>query len=159
MNKNFTSEEALVEQGVVTKQQTASQTQQVIKPTDTQGVTTEDITKGLYGVQNMDPNKPLDKDAIAQATDNLPPEQKKAAEDQQLKAIREKLHVEQHKKTYYDPTFNRPKPEENVSDRLEREEQEKEAMKMEELQEAEKKQPIAVGRAQTKAETNRGVAG
>jgi hypothetical protein len=162
MDKNFIPEEVLVEQGVTTNQQTSNtQNQQLSNPNGLQDVSTEDMTKSLYGLagaaapnQSIDPNNPL-----PQNINNLPADQKAAAEEQQLKTIRDKLHKEQHTRTYFQPTFNRPQPEESVQDRLAKEEEEKQMKEFEDFKKEEKNQPIAVGRAQTKAETNRGASG
>lgn len=85
-----------------------------------------------------------------------------AERQEKLADTRQKLQQHQalHKKTYYDPTFvNRPK-EPSVQERLQQEEQEEEQKKMEELQEEKKKEmPVALQRAKTGIEMNRGASG
>lgn len=81
---------------------------------------------------------------------------------EKLEETRKKLqeHQSLHKKTYYDPTFvNRPK-ELSVQEKLAQEEQKEEEKKMEEIQEEQKKAPpIALQRAKTGIEMNRGASG
>lgn len=88
----------------------------------------------------------------------------KSQEDQQkkLEEARKKLqaHQQQHKTTYFDPTFNRPRQEPTVQEKLEQEKQEEEQKKMVELEEKKKKdEPIALSRAKRTAEMNRGASG
>lgn len=161
MDRNFPTEEALAEQGVTVKKQTPQQNQlsSFGNLAGLQDTGNKDIVSVLAGATG-NTGSTTDPSALLQAAGGMPADQVKQAEDQKLQAIRDKLHQEQHDKTYFDPTFNKPpQQEESVAEKLEREEQEKEAKKMEELQEEEKKKPIAVGRAQTKAETQRGASG
>lgn len=163
MDKNFTPPEALAEQGITANQQ-APQQKQSGDFTSLAGLPdmgNQDAALDLASVSPGNISATTDPATFAQAASGaMPADQAKQVEDQQLKAVRDKLHKEQHDRTYFDPTFNRPpQQEESLADKLEREEQEKQAKKMEELQEDEKKQPIAVGRAQTKAETQRGASG
>ncbi len=87
-----------------------------------------------------------------QIADKTPEEQKK------LIAVRNQL-LQQHKQTYYDPTFNPPKKqeEERPAEKVEKEKKQELA----ELQEKEAKKPppLAVVRERNKAEMFRGVAG
>ncbi|MBU2632765.1 hypothetical protein KKG52_03545 [Patescibacteria group bacterium] len=107
--------------------------------------------KDLYGVsengsvQNQDPQSDM---AIRQ--------QRELEDKKKLEELRQKLHKEK----YYDPLVNpQRQPEETTAQKLEREEHEEEKEKMEDLQEEKKKAPIAVSRAQTKAEIKSGIAG
>ncbi len=84
----------------------------------------------------------------------------KDQEERQKKLAQTRAHLEQHKKTYFDPTFNQRKREPSVQERLEEEQKQEEAKKMEELQEEKKKElPLALKQATTKAEIHRGVSG
>ena len=81
-------------------------------------------------------------------------EQEELDTQQKLIALRKQLHDE----VYYDPLINPKKQEqERPADRIER--QEKEEMQDLEQKEADKPPPIAVQRAQTTTEMNRGVSG
>ncbi len=71
-----------------------------------------------------------------------------------------KAHKEQHKVVYFDPTFNPPKKEQPVADRLEQEKQEEDQKKMQQIEEQKKKdEPIALSRAKRTTEMNRGASG
>ena len=87
-----------------------------------------------------------------------------AARDQQEKLVQTraqlKAHNQQHKNTYFDPTFNPPKKEQPVAERLEQEKMQEEQKKMQELEEQKKKdEPIALARAKRTTEMNRGASG
>jgi Trm5-related predicted tRNA methylase len=84
----------------------------------------------------------------------------KDQEERQKKLAQTRAHLEQHKKTYFDPTFNQRKREPSVQERLEEEQKQEEAKKIEELQEEKKKElPLSLEQAMTKAEIHRGVSG
>jgi hypothetical protein len=82
-------------------------------------------------------------------------EQEKLETQQKLEALRKQLHDE----VYYEPLINPKKQEEEErpAERVER--QEKEEMQDLEQKEADKPPPIALQRAQTTTEMNRGVSG
>lgn len=71
-----------------------------------------------------------------------------------------KAHNEQHKVVYFDPTFNPPKKEQPVAEKLEQEKQEEDQRRMQQLEEQKKKdEPIALSRAKRTTEMNRGASG
>lgn len=85
-------------------------------------------------------------------------------QEQQQKLIetRNKLkaHKDQHNTTYFDPTFNPPKKEQPLAEKLEQEKAQEEQKKMQELEEQKKKdEPIALARAKRTTEMNRGSSG
>lgn len=90
-------------------------------------------------------------------------EQQKEQENQEkLAETRKKLqaHQQRHDAVYFDPTFNKRPQEQSVQDKLQQEEQQEEQKKMADLEEKKKKdEPIALQRAKTSAESNRGASG
>lgn len=120
----------------------------------------QDFIKDLYGASNNQQNpNPQNGQQVAPQNSQTPPssDAQKTVEQNQLETARKKLHME----SYYIPTFESPqKQEENVADKLEREEHQEKMKKMEELHEEQKKNevPMAVRMAQN-AEKHRGAAG
>jgi len=71
-----------------------------------------------------------------------------------------KAHKEQHRVVYFDPTFNPPRKEQPVAEKLQQEKQEEDQRKMQQLEEQKKKdEPIALSRAKRTTEMNRGASG
>ncbi len=84
-----------------------------------------------------------------------PQMQEEAMTQQKLTKLRQDLHDQ----TYYDPLFSyEHKQEERPAETAEKEEEQKKMMELEQKEE-EKKLPLAVQRAQTSIEVNRGVSG
>jgi hypothetical protein len=132
------------------------------------GKVDENFVKDLYGVKdetNQTSQKPKTQQSSVQGNqgnqnqkNQITPEEandpKKMEEKQRLAKLRQELHM----KTYYEPTFNPPKKqEERPAEKVEKEKQE-EQMELAKKQE-EKPKPIAVQRAQRGVEVNRGVSG
>lgn len=118
---------------------------------------TADFIKDLYGTTN-ESDKAKAATGKAQAAVNLAQSnlQKTPAEIQGIAALQQKLH----KETYYDPTFNKPKQqEETVVQRVERQDEEEKKKRWELAKKEEKKKPIAVELAEKSTETHRGVNG
>ena len=135
---------------------TASNSQTNTTPNDNQNIQdTKDVVKSLYGksddtkktASNV-PQQSQQSELQKQIADKSPEEQKKILELQQ------KLHRE----TYYDPTFNPvKKQEERPAEKVENEKKKE----MQDLQqkEQEKPPPLAVQRAQRKTEMLPGTSG
>lgn len=122
-------------------------------PTPVRTKDTEEMLKGIYN-----PTHP--QAGLNPLGGHESPDQKTAQEQHGIETARKELNElkEQHKETYYDPTFNRPEPqEERPLEKAEREEQEK----MTELREQEKDEtpPLAVQRAKNTTERFRGASG
>ncbi len=165
------------EQGVSTvKQQAKQQAASTAKSVATQVTGTHFGTPNDSQVPSADTAKvvqDLGGQAMQQAQQAADPAQAQAAlqemevtsQKDQSKKLEEtrqklKLHNQQHKNTYFDPTFNKQHKEPTVQERLQAEQQQEEQKKMVDLEEKKKKEePIALTRAKRTAETNRGVAG
>lgn len=179
MNKFFNAEE-LLETGksVVKKQVTAttqsakSQIQNTPTPTSS-GSGTNEAGSQQASVLGDDANKDFinelyksSNDPSAKPNPTLPNAQSNAtgiqsAEDAE-KLAKARKHLAQHMETYYKPTFERsPAQEESTADKLEREDQEKEAKKMEDLREEQKQNevPMAIQMGKNKAEKFPGMSG
>lgn len=115
------------------------------------------FVKSLYGKTEQKTNeKPASsmQQMTAQASEENP--DKSPEEIQKMVQLRQQLHKEK----YYDPTFNRPKQEEEKpQERVERLEEEEKKKKMELMEKKEKKKPVAVGIAEKKIEVHRGASG
>jgi len=105
--------------------------------------------------------KEMVKDFYAPSSDTIqivPPEQVEKVEAQKIAQLRKQLHEE----VYYGPLINYKKqhPEERQAEKVEREEKE-EKFKMQELEQKKAKegQDIAITKAQTAVEANRGQSG
>lgn len=172
------SSEALVEQGIslvkktakVVGQQAQATTQTAVSQLTGQTVTpsdhkpaarseeTKSFIKDLYS-----PTRPKEHDLPS--IDDKPhaemKQQEKSATDQKLADTRQRLaqlHNSQHQSSYFDPTFNRPKQqEEKPVERIEREKQEE--MWLEQEKEKKKPKPMAVQMGQSKAEKFPGASG
>lgn len=122
-------------------------------PTPVRTKDTEDMLKGIYASTNP-------QSGLNEFGQQGSPDQKTAQEQTEIEKARKELHElkQQHKETYYNPTFNQPpKQEERPAEKIEREEQEKEV----ELQEQQKNEPppLALDRAKKATESFRGVRG
>jgi hypothetical protein len=114
----------------------------------------KDFVKDLYGVKDETQVQSDSPDQAVASEQEQVKEQKKAEDQQEIARLRNKLHQE----TYYEPLVNPPKEEEErPAEKIEKEKK----IEEQELQqkEAEKPAPLAVKRAQTSTETNRGVSG
>ncbi|GEM_PF-2795546 len=112
----------------------------------------EEIVKALYG--KTDPKLQTPQTQAAKAIAQKNP-QKSPEEIQKMTSLR----MELHKNTYYDPTFNPQKEqEEKPAERVERLDEEEKKKRWEFAQKEEKKKPIAVERA-NKTEKFRGTSG
>jgi hypothetical protein len=127
-----------------------------------QQVDNTQFVKDLYGIQGKKSSSA--QTTQANQTNNQQLDSTKVSEDQDPKKIEEKqklakLRQELHQEVYYDPLVNpkKEKPEERPAEKLEKEKQ----IEQMELQKKEEKKPapLAVKRAQTSAEANRGVSG
>lgn len=177
-NNPFGSFEDTFEQGVsqVTNQvkkqvsDTAkSTTSQVTgqQPSDTQVATATDASVNKLPVNDQsikqDPAQAAGDDP-AVSDQQLAQMNVASQQEQQQKLVetRNKLkaHKDQHKTTYFDPTFNPVKKEQPVAEKLEQEKAQEEQKKMQELEEQKKKdEPIALARAKRTTEMNRGASG
>lgn len=113
----------------------------------------QEIVKSLYAKSDKNQTNKSNQ-SISQSIGEQPKTQEEA---QNLAKIRQQLQ-EQHKTTYYDPTFNPQKPEEERPvEKIERQEKEKEF----EFQKKEEKKPkpLAVRRAAQKTERYPGSSG
>jgi hypothetical protein len=162
---------AILEQGKQVGQATSDQiakaaqaaTAQVTGNYDTTGLQSQPAGQGLESLaqQAAQPAPQTHGDASAAAPQSALPQEtvaKDAQKDHQLAAIRQKLALEQHRETYYNPTFTPAKPqEERPVEKLEREDQE-DRMK---LMEDEKKKPqsAALQQATQRTEKFRGAGG
>ncbi|MDP2649236.1 MAG: hypothetical protein Q8P10_00170 [bacterium] len=120
----------------------------------------KDFVKMLYGKsENQQVEKPQNpQNPQVQTAQKIAEEnpEKTPEEVQKMVQLRQQLH----KESYYDPTFNRPKPkEETVQEKLEKEDDEKKMKELEVVKKEEKKKPIAVDQAERKTEAFRGVSG
>jgi hypothetical protein len=169
-NNPFGSFEDAFEQGVSQVKQTAQQqvksttqsvqTQFGVQPsTDQAGKT--DAVAGLSDQFNETGNNQQNQQQDPQqqlATQQMEVQQQQEKQ-QKLAETRQQL-MKLHKTTYFDPTFNTRPKEPTVQERLEKEDQERQAKKMEELHEEQKKaEPVALGRAKRTIEMNRGASG
>ena len=126
----------------------------------------KNFVKDLYGIkdntqlqskqaQPQSPSQKATSDANPTANPELARDPKKIEEQQRLVKLRQELH----QTTYYEPLVNpkKEKPEERPAEKVEGEKKQEQI----ELQQKEKKKPapLAVKRAQTSAEANRGVSG
>lgn len=122
-------------------------------PTPVRTKDTEEMLKGIYN-----PTSP--QVGLNPLGEQGSPGQKTAQEQQDIATARKELNElrEQHKETYYDPTFNRPEPqEERPAEKVEREEQEE--MAEQQVQEKDEPPPLAVQRAKNTTERFRGASG
>jgi len=154
---------AVGQQAQVTTQTAVSQlTGQTITPSDQKPAPrseeTKSFIKDLYS-----PTKAKEHD-LPSIDDKPHAEMKKQeaeSRDQKLQETRQHLaqmHNSQHQSSYFDPTFNRPKQqEEKIVDRIEREKQEDLWKKNEE--DKKKPKPMAVQMGQNKAERFPGASG
>lgn len=154
--------EAAAERGQGTTQQTPQNADQAAKAAEQGAAQTQanqDLLQAMYG--SSDASQVQDGTPAANQAAQANPQQKQAVDQQQLDAVRKKLHLQRHQEIYYNPTFNAQKREETNQQRLEREKKEDEQKKMQDLEKKEKKNqtPIAVSRGQTSAERQRGAAG
>lgn len=131
-----------------------------------------DFLKGLYGLSSKEPQNPRLPSPTSEANGGqaqspqqsqnpseapkTPQEQAQMAQAQQkIEALRQ----QQHKSEYYDPTFNRPKPqEEHQAEKVEREKEEDERKKLQ-VSQKKKEKPMAVQMGAERAEKFRGVSG
>ncbi len=130
-------------------------------PSDAQTPTTEsaeeqnkEVVKSLYAKSDPNTNTPNTNNPTAHIAQDLAQKytEKTPEEIQKMAALRNQLH----KETYYDPTFNAPKPqEERPVEKIEREKKEEQM----ELQKKEDEKPVAVDRASKSTETFRGAVG
>ncbi len=138
--------------------------------TTNQDQATNDFVKDLYGTSDQAANQNSSVNNSGNNQSQAGPltlqgksiDQPKTPEEVEKLAKARRSLMEQHMTTYYKPTFESlPKQEEDVADKLEREKQETEAKKMEELQIEQKKNevPMAVRMGAQKAEKFRGAAG
>lgn len=133
---------------VVKQQKSVSQSD----PQTASDADTKAFVKELYGAVDTTGTKAKASKTLEKLVEENP--NKSPEELQKLEMLRQQLH----KQTYYDPTFNSSKSqEEPVTERLEREEQEE---KMEELEKKKKKpKDLALQHAQQSTEKFRGAAG
>ncbi len=115
----------------------------------------EEIVKSLYAKSDANPQK-----QPVSGQSNSVEQPKTQEEAQEMQKVRQQLN-EQHKTTYYDPTFNPQKQEEErPAEKVEREENEK---KMDLMEENKKKQEdedsLAAVRARNRVEKNPGSSG
>lgn len=118
----------------------------------------KNFVKDLYGIKDKKQPKSSQLKPPSQTSESSSEEvqdQKKIEEQQKLAKLRQELH----QTTYYEPLINpkKEKPEERPAEKVEQEKQEEQF----ELQQKEKEKPapLAVKRAQTSTEINRGVSG
>jgi hypothetical protein len=98
---------------------------------------TLEIVKKMYEASKTGGSVPSDKIISAVIEENP---KKTPEEIQKIAATRQQLWQQQHKDTYYDPTFNRPsRQEERPTEKIEKEKQEKKQMEALEIQKEEKK--------------------
>lgn len=138
--------------GLTPEKKDESPTSQNAKPVASDKETQE-IVKSFYAKSDKDQTNKSNQ-SVSQQIGEQP---KTQAEAQDLAKVRQQLQ-QQHKTTYYDPTFNPQKPkEEHPVEKIEREEKEKEF----EFQKKEKKKPkpLAVRRAAQKTERYPGASG
>lgn len=126
----------------------------------TQNQTTQDQTQVQDVVKSM--YEPTPQSQVSQNQQNKVQDLaqkypgKTLEEIQKIESLTKKLHEE----TYYEPTFNSPKPqEERQGEKIQKEEEQKKEMEELQQKEAKKKQPIAVTRATNRTEAYRGVSG
>ncbi len=142
--------------GKATKNQVAPDQESDRKPNTNQSIPetndstnkeyTKDMVKHLYGVEDSQ-NKDVDKSPRKETSSA------KTKDEKRIQELKQKLHSE-----YYQRLVHPPKQkEERPAEKVEREK----AEEMQELEqkEAKKPTPLAVKRAQTSVEINRGVSG
>ncbi len=120
---------------------------------------TLDIVKKMYEASNTKLSVPSDQIISAVIQENP---KKTPVEIQKIAATRQQLWQQQHKETYYDPTFNPPKkpPESRAGEATAKEEEKKKQMEALKLQEEEKKkEELAPSVKQGTNEINPGVSG
>ena len=114
----------------------------------------------MYEASNTKTKAPSDK-IIAAVIDENP--KKTPEEIQKIAATRQQLWQQQHMTSYYDPTFNRPKgqEEQRPAEEIEKEKKEKKQMEALELQKEEKKKEelLSVTKGQGTHEKIPGVSG
>ncbi len=125
-------------------------------PTENAEEQNKEVVKSLYAKSDASAstNASHSNNPTAQIAEELAQKytEKSPEEIQKMAALRQQLH----KETYYDPTFNAPKPqEERPVEKVEREKQEEQM----ELQKKEEEKPVAIDRASKSTETFRGAAG
>jgi hypothetical protein len=158
MQNKFLSEEALLEQGQKTVKSISDQLQAAKNTAGQQimgGATDasanpnksqdQEFIKDLYGA-SQNTNQPASTTNNSQQSGAPTP----VSDEQKLMQARKLLDA-QHKKEYFDPTFNAPKKEEKLADEQEREEREKQVKKMEDLEKEEKKKIIKPQKGPEKA--------
>ncbi len=119
--------------------------------------TDKDFVKGLYG-KSGNQSQETAKTAQAQTAQKIAEENPERTPEEVQKMVQ--LRQQLHKESYYDPTFNRPKPkEETVAEKIEKEDEEKKMKELEVAKKQEKKKPIAVDQAERKTEAFRGASG
>lgn len=126
-----------------------------------QDASTKDFLSEMYGTTYDQKQKPQqtvhqNQSVVAQVVTQLKGPDSQDAE--KMAQIRKQL-LEQHKTSYYDPLVTRPKQEEHVADKLEREDQEEKQKRWELQQKEKEKAPIALTMAKNKAEQFPGAAG
>jgi hypothetical protein len=125
-----------------------------------QGDTAKDFVKDLYGVNNSSTN--TTQTSGVNNPNGQKDQQPQSPEEAMKLAEARKLLQEQHMNTYWKPTFEPQKREEEPeAEKVEREKQEEEAKKMEKLQEEQKKNevPLAIRMASQKTEKFPGASG
>ena len=119
---------------------------------------TLEVVKKMYEASKTKMNVPSDQTISAVIEENP---KKTPDEIQKIAATRQQLWQQQHKDTYFDPTFNRsPRPEVRSADKVEKEKQEKKQMEALELQKEEKKkEELSPTVKQGTVEKNPGISG
>lgn len=126
----------------------SSDMQKLVIQQDQQVKTDDNFVKDLYGAANG--SLPLTPEQLAQQKT-----QTQVVDQQKMLQLRNQLH----QSTYYQPLITRQKTQEEVERPAERVDRQKQEERWELQKKEEKKQPIAVGRAQNKTETHRGSSG
>jgi membrane protein involved in colicin uptake len=150
--------EAVVEQTGVKSDPTNTKTNGQINQTqsDSQSIQdTKDVVKELYG-KSDNTNQEINNKSQQQGKSDFQEQiaDKPIEEQKELLELRKKLHTE----TYYDPTFNPVKKQEERPAEKAEEEKKKEMYELKKKEE-EKPQPLAVQMAQNKAERFPGASG
>ncbi|CAN5136780.1 hypothetical protein BH09PAT1_BH09PAT1_3450 [soil metagenome] len=179
-NNIFGSFEDAFEQGVSTvKQQTTATVQSVATQTtgSTMGIGDSTSAPAVAGAgtgeakpladqfnetaTNNQQNQTQNPQDDVAAQQNIQQLEAKDQQEKQVKLVETRKKLQQlHNQVYYDPTFNHRKKEPTVEERLAKEDQEKQQVQMEKIEEQKKKDaPIALHQAQTRAEINRGASG
>jgi hypothetical protein len=113
---------------------------------------------------NNDRTKEVVRDFYSPSDDNMqqptPQKQEQLDTDQRLSQVRQRLYQEQHNEVYYQPLISYEHNQQRVESTSEKLENEK-RQEMQDLQvkQANSPPPLAVTRAQTSTEINRGIAG